>query len=215
MQNRSLSERSAHTRSQRVNLSSIAIVLAGDFEKEYMTSEQLESVHALIKQLDSMYHFEKIIPHRDASPTACPGKNLLFQLEMFWRGDNEETGAEVYSVSRYYSPVEGQLRYYGGKTYLEDVKMNCGLQKDGSAGDCSTTANGYKLKAEDAYKVAACPPEMPFGTKLNIDGIGTVTCVDRGSAIKNKKIDVWAGYGEDGLRMIYGRNGGLMSVTRL
>jgi 3D (Asp-Asp-Asp) domain-containing protein len=207
-QNRSLSERTGHTRNQRINLRSIAIVVNGDFSHERPTGKQLQSLKALITQLDEQFHFQKIMPHREASPTSCPGKNLEEALKDVWR---EADLGEPYQISRYYSPVNGQLRYLHG-SYLKDVEINCGLTKDGKPSDCTHTANGYLLKAEDAYKVAACPPEMPFGTKLEIDGIGVVTCVDRGGAIKQKRIDVWAGYGEDGLRMIYSRSGGWYSV---
>jgi 3D (Asp-Asp-Asp) domain-containing protein len=210
-QARSLAERPGHTMSQRVNERSLAIVVAGDFEHEEPTEKQLASLKALIAELDDLYHFQKIIPHRDASATTCPGKNMIEALADVWRG---RTGGTPYLVSRYYSPVPGQLRYFNG-SYLKDVEINCGLTKDGGPSDCSHTADGHLLTPADAYKVAACPPEMPFGTKLQIDGVGTVVCHDHGGAIKKKRIDVWAGYGEDGLRLIYSRSGGTYDVKRL
>lgn len=88
-----------------------------------------------------------------------------------------ETPIGEYSLSRYYTVVPGQRRYYLGKTYAEDFKMNC-------SGDCFVTANGYKLSQKDEYKVAACPKTFKLGTILNIDGIGDVVCHDRGGAIK-------------------------------
>ena len=231
-QNRALSERSAHTRNQRINFASIAIAVAGNFQDSPITEKQLNALVKLIKQLDSTYHFVKIIPHREASPTACPGKYLDEALWNIWR---EPDLGESFRISRYYSPEPAQLRYFrsGPTGYKADVAMNCGLYSpeqltafknkgrtvsqdglldDGTYGDCLHTANGYKLTPQDAYKVAACPPEMPFGTKLEIDGIGTVTCVDRGGAIKQKRLDIWAGIGEDGLKAIYDRSGGWMNV---
>ena len=98
---------------------------------------------------------------------------------------------QVWNITRYYTPVPGQLRYYR-KTYEEDFEINC-------QGDCFVTTNGYRLKAEDSFKVAACPPEVKFGTRIEIEGIGEVTCQDRGGAIKEKRLDVWAGVGTDAL----------------
>lgn len=202
--------------------------------------------------------------HRDASPTSCPGDNLVNAIQELLRIPAPE---DLWNITRYYTPVHGQERYYRTisdkdfihKTleyglveklsgnefwysfasgpipighsleeadawfkdrpeqrdgirkeleYMADFKVNC-------SGDCLVTADGYQLKPEDAFKVAACPPEMPFGTRLQIDGIGKVVCRDRGSAIKNRKIDVWAGIGDQGLQNIRTTKGGQLPVTVL
>lgn len=41
---------------------------------------------------------------------------------------------------------------------------------------CGLTASGVPV----GPGVAACPSWMPFGTVLRVEGIGTVTCWDRG-----------------------------------
>ena len=38
---------------------------------------------------------------------------------------------------------------------------------------------------------AACPPDMPFGTWLDIEGVGKRRCDDRGGAIKGNRIDIY------------------------
>jgi len=107
----------------------------------------------------------------------------------------------TYGISRYYSPVEGQDMYYY-KTYAQDYKINC-------QGDCMVTADGYHLDKAKPFTVAACPPNMEFGTVLEIEGIGKVTCHDRGGAIKGKRIDLHAGVGMPGLENIMlMKNGG-------
>jgi len=40
-------------------------------------------------------------------------------------------------------------------------------------------------------KTAACPPSIPFGTRLRIEDVGERTCFDRGSAITEGHIDVY------------------------
>jgi len=187
-QNRSLSERDGCTRNSVVNNESIQIVVAGNFEIEKPSREQLLAVRSLIDTLDSIYHFRDIMPHRDASPTACAGKYLKEALYDVWREDKPWT---VWNITRYYTPVKGQLKYFR-KTYEEDYAVNC-------HGDCLSTANSYKLKESDAFKIAACPPEIAFGTKIEIEGIGIVVCQDRGGAIKEKRLDVWAGIGTQAL----------------
>ena len=201
-QNRSLNERSGHTRNDITNNASIAIALAGNFDVEQPTEKQLNALRGLVKTLDDQYHFEKIMGHRHVpgSPTACPGKNLM-ALDL-WR---DPTSPETFQISRYYTPVPGQPRYYRN-TYEEDFKVNC-------QGDCLVTADGYRLKPEDAYKIAACPPHLPIGTKIKLDGIGIVTCRDRGSAIQGNKLDIWTGEGNIGLDNILNRKFGAGAVS--
>jgi 3D (Asp-Asp-Asp) domain-containing protein len=50
------------------------------------------------------------------------------------------------------------------------------------------TASGYQIQPGD--KLCAAPREFPFGTILSIPGYGTVKVLDRGGAIKAKKLDV-------------------------
>ena len=64
--------------------------------------------------------------------------------------------------------------------------------------------------------VLACPPEFKFGQKVYIKGIGVATCHDRGGAIKGKRLDLWAGYGDVGLWTLHnGPQGGYYSVQFL
>lgn len=50
------------------------------------------------------------------------------------------------------------------------------------------TASGIKVEAN---RTIACPPELPFGAKIEIEGMGTYVCEDRGGAIKGNKIDIY------------------------
>lgn len=100
-------------------------------------------------------------------------------------------------TSSYYTPLPGQSRYHAG-SYEADMFMN-------TQGDPYVTANGHRLSEADVYKKAACPPNMTFGTKLRIQMPAghprehqsiMVECVDRGGAIKGRRLDLWAGIGE-------------------
>ncbi len=106
-----------------------------------------------------------------------------------------------FHLSRYYSPMPDQRRYYLHKTYEQDKKMNCG---DWS---CLDTADWYHLKPGDEFKIVACPPEIKLGTRLNIEGVGIVTCHDRGGSIKGKRLDIWTGIGDKGLTNIWNHSG--------
>jgi len=97
-----------------------------------------------------------------------------------------------YYVTTYYTPVRNQKKYVAG-SYRSDYKINCW-------GDCLLTASEYKLKHNDAFKILACPSSFKFGTKLRLetsDGVIIAQCEDRGGAIKGKRLDLWAGIGDD------------------
>ena len=140
--------------------------------------------------------------------------SLSFEIGNFQKGGAEEsqdstpelskqprakniTDLGTWKITRYYTPVKGQTKYFSG-SYSKDFYINC-------QGDCLVTANGYRLKEEDEFKVVACPPTIKFGTRLQIESIGEVICHDRGGAIKGKRLDLWAGIGQKGLDNIYSR----------
>ncbi len=50
------------------------------------------------------------------------------------------------------------------------------------------TASGIKVAEK---RTLACAPNLPFGTKIAIDGMGEFRCEDRGGAIKGNKIDIY------------------------
>lgn len=60
-------------------------------------------------------------------------------------------------------------------------------KRPGDAG-YGITASGDDVR--EGYTVA-CPPELAFGTRLEIEGVGERVCTDRGGAIKGKRIDVY------------------------
>ncbi|TXH00250.1 MAG: hypothetical protein E6P95_03925 [Candidatus Moraniibacteriota bacterium] len=50
------------------------------------------------------------------------------------------------------------------------------------------TASGLRVTEK---RTLACPRELPFGTKIKIEGMGEYRCEDRGGAIKGNKIDIY------------------------
>ncbi len=61
-----------------------------------------------------------------------------------------------------------------------------------SADECGNskgiTASGLSVKA---MRTIACPPNFPFGAKMEIEGYGIFVCEDRGGAIKGNHIDIY------------------------
>jgi 3D (Asp-Asp-Asp) domain-containing protein len=50
------------------------------------------------------------------------------------------------------------------------------------------TASGLRVREN---KTLACPKQYPFGTKIQIDGMGNYVCEDRGGAIKGNHFDIY------------------------
>ena len=103
-----------------------------------------------------------------------------------------------------YKPVESGDEAKRNETYAkyEEKRRSANLPEGkftinasaytAAADECGksdgVTASGLKVKEN---RTIACPPAFPFGTKLNIDGMGTYVCEDRGGAIKGNHVDIY------------------------
>ncbi|MEI8230295.1 MAG: peptidoglycan-binding protein [Candidatus Peregrinibacteria bacterium] len=93
-------------------------------------------------------------------------------------------------LTAYYSPLPGQCCYVRGG-YVADKILN---------GEGVHGADGT-----DVYPgMIAAPKSYAFGTMVALPGLGRFTVHDRGGAIQEldngaHRLDVWAGYGEEGL----------------
>lgn len=92
-------------------------------------------------------------------------------------------------VSAYYSPLPDQ-RFYMRGSYAGDIRLN-GRGTNGADG------------TEVYVGMLAAPRGYPFGIRIRIPGLGVGEVHDRGGAIRAynnyDRIDVWMGYGEEGL----------------
>ena len=94
----------------------------------------------------------------------------------------------VYNLSRYYSPMPGQDKYYLWQTYEQDLAMN-------TSWNPLVTADWTTLDNSMIEKIIACPPEYPLGTTFMIEDWIEVRCADRWWSIKWKRLDIRAGIG--------------------
>jgi len=100
-------------------------------------------------------------------------------------------------VSAYYSPLPDQSRYSTG-SYESEKRLN---------GNGTNGADGTEV-----YQgMIAAPREFPFGTKINIEGYGVGAVHDRGGAINDNRIDIWMGFGDEGLNRAL--NWGMRTTT--
>lgn len=67
------------------------------------------------------------------------------------------------------------------------ISFYCSCEKCCGKSD-GITASGSKVKAG---RTVAAPKTMPFGTRINIEGIGERVVEDRGGSIKGNRIDVY------------------------
>lgn len=102
-------------------------------------------------------------------------------------------------ISSYYSPLPNQAHYFKG-TYEKEVRLN---------GRGTNGADGTQVYPG----MVAAPKTFPFGTKMQIPGIGFVAVHDRGGAIKNNRLDIWMGSGEEGLSRALGWGMRTVEVT--
>ena len=200
------------------NLGSIHIALQWDFNKTEPTEEQYKEVEKLIEEIRKKYWNDiKILWHGelDLEHTWCPWKKL--DMERIIGTKKEETidlidGSKkqetepmlqkkdrliLFSLSRYYSPMQWQKKYYANRTYEADVTMNCWASAIWNNG-CLYPASWIEYTNENKNKSVACPKEYPIGTKIElVVGWGSiiVTCEDRWSAIIKNRLDMYCWLG--------------------
>jgi len=156
-------------------------------------------------------------------------RTLLLVAAFLITADNAHAGdfLGIWSVTRYYTPVEGQERYYNGwarnvgvckisNLYYApyggkmkgDYKAEICMQSDGEP---FHTADGTDVRNVTPLSIAACPLAY-FGRTIHIEKIGYVRCADTGGSVKGKRIDVWAGLGNEGYERIQTSPGGSLSL---
>jgi len=198
-----------------VNNYAIQIELIGNFNEAQPTLAQYKALKEVINKVEGKYWTMEIKWHKEVWKTACPWKFIDMEWIKNWLRDYDFSGIIEFNISRYYSPVEWQDMYFSAiewfysqeyidsfakyeRWYEMDVCMNCGCDLDLGTPkklyDCTVPADGRKLKADEAMKVVACPPEYKLWTKFNIEWLWIVTCRDRGWAIQNNRIDLWMWY---------------------
>jgi 3D (Asp-Asp-Asp) domain-containing protein len=97
---------------------------------------------------------------------------------------------QEFILTGYYSPLEGQCCYVKGGVKADRI-LN---------GEGHTAADGTAVYAG----LIAAPPSYPFGTVVELPGLGVFKVHDRGGAIQEwdngkHRLDLWVGFGEDGL----------------
>ena len=187
------------TLNQDANLNGIHIEIVGDFNIDKPNDKQYDMVNQLIQWILEKHPWMEIKGHKDFQPKNCPWVNFDWsriqtgivekkvEVKKVEKKDNN-----VFKLSRYYSVQPNQKRYYNGRSYDADFKINC-------KGDCLVTANGHQLTNDDKYKSVACPKEYPLGTKIYLEWIWEVVCNDRWGAINWNRIDMRCWIWDDAL----------------
>jgi 3D (Asp-Asp-Asp) domain-containing protein len=95
-----------------------------------------------------------------------------------------------------------EISYASSKRFS---KLNAGRKYNLPLGSFTINASAYTAAADECGKsdgitasgikvhrgTLACPSSFPFGTKIEIDGMGTFVCEDRGGAIKGNHVDIY------------------------
>jgi 3D (Asp-Asp-Asp) domain-containing protein len=105
-------------------------------------------------------------------------------------------------------------------------KLNSGRKYSFPSGSFTINASAYTAAADECGKsdgitasgskvhrgTLACPPNFPFGTKVDIDGMGIFVCEDRGGAIKGNHVDIYMPTKNEAFA--FGRRNLIASVVR-
>ncbi|MGA2228914.1 MAG: 3D domain-containing protein [Syntrophobacteraceae bacterium] len=97
-------------------------------------------------------------------------------------------------VTAYYGPLPGQKRYATG-SYETDIILN-------GKGVMTSGQKDLKKHFKECPQigiVAADPNVLAYGTRIFVPGYGLAEVWDTGSAITQSRLDVFFGWGEEGL----------------
>lgn len=192
--------------SRNNNVWTIHIALQWNFNEQKPTDRQYTVLSSIIWTLRLRYWDIPVYWHwqLEWEATACPGRlfdydriqNKILSIQSDEKKVEKTQQDRIiqwntveFSLSRYYSVMKDQRRYYQNKTYDQDFKMNC-------SGDCLITASWKRLSDADKNNVVACPSHIPLWSKIQLDLRAwphVVTCVDRGSAIVWNRLDMYCG----------------------
>lgn len=119
---------------------------------------------------------------------------LLFVFPVDPSFSAEAQTMRTFIATAYYSPLPDQENYYLG-SYEKDKRLNGGGER---------AADGTPVYAG----MIAAPKTYPFGTKIELEGLGVVAVHDRGGAIvaaedgrhAYDRIDIWMGHGDEALK---------------
>ena len=173
----------------KLNWQSIHIEVVGtwtDTENQaQLPKAQEDALRNLVAELQAKYPASTVTAHSliDRNKWSCWQALVRTLAEEQKAEPKAETKWINISLSRYYSVMPNQKRYYNWRSYEEDFKMNC-------SGNPLVTSNWHQLTDADKYKSVACPKEYPLWTRIYIEWVWEVTCNDRGSAIKTKNWEV-------------------------
>lgn len=114
---------------------------------------------------------------------------LIFAPAFALTNESGKPYEQDFIITAYYSPLPDQCCYVLGSEIADKI------------------LNGEGVRGADGTGVypgmIAAPPSYAFGTRIALPGIGVVTVHDRGGAIQEAsgghRLDLWAGYGEEGL----------------
>ncbi len=114
----------------------------------------------------------------------------------------------VFNLTRYYSPVKWQKKYYMWVSREREIRMQCWCRKDWTCHeeDCLYPADWKLLTEKDVWVAYACPKAIPLWTKIRLEfDWWTVdwVCRDRWWAIKWMRLDNRCWYGDEWLENIY------------
>lgn len=97
----------------------------------------------------------------------------------------------------YTSTISGPSEEISDEWQLFTLTAYCGCEKCCGKSDRITATGAY---AVEGVTIAVDPAVIPYGSLVDIEGIGTFVAEDCGGAIKGNKIDIYFERHEDALK---------------
>lgn len=168
------------------NLDSIGVCFEGNFEKETMSDEQLQTGKELIAYIRGIYGNNiQIVRHKDLMATSCPGKNFPFSELIAKEEKKKDTKEEKKTIT--YTVKKGDTLSKIGKSL--DVKWE-------DIASLNSIKSPYTIQTGQVLKVPTSKAEKKTyaGTFPTLPSCGWLQRGDTGTQVKNlQKLLNWFG----------------------
>ncbi len=124
------------------------------------------------------------------SDTASPSPEAVRQpvsAEVRTQDDVLRDTARDRILARWKSRQRDKWHALRSKSFVANVSAYTAAADECGKSD-GITASGVTVMER---RTLACPPEYPFGAQIEIEGVGTFVCEDRGGAIKGNRFDIY------------------------
>lgn len=164
-------------------------------EQDKLVQEQKEAYEETAKQLEKQIeannNLQEEIKGIKSEKQVYEEKAKVLETELKTKSESVSSNTKTESKPKPKAKTESSKEQSSATQTMVVTAYTAGYESTGknpSDAGYGVTASG---KTVSEGTTLACPPSMPFGTVVDIEGVGKRVCQDRGGDIKEGRLDVY------------------------